>query len=68
MNLYEITNGWMDYGHIHVLVMAENEARARILAKSTLEQKDASKSGLNLTVKFLWSDEKNTEWCSEIRD
>ncbi|WP_425204003.1 hypothetical protein [Priestia megaterium] len=38
MNLYEIYNGYTGYGSVHVIVLAENDEKAKELASEQLKE------------------------------
>jgi hypothetical protein len=73
MKLFKITNGYIGDGYVHVLCIAESEAKALEMAKEKLKVKAESTylypPGYykKLAIELLCSDVTN-EFCSEIYD
>lgn len=73
MNVYSVTNGYIGYSVMFVLVVAETEARARELAAERFKSASDARRvpypenyWTNLQVEFICSTDK--EFASEVMD
>lgn len=71
MKLYEVCNGYRGYDYTHVLVTAENEERAKELAKTQFQKGAVNPYGIKPKLAYkpnYWTDletEVIFEDCSE---
>lgn len=79
MNVYKVTNGYMGYNYVHVIVIAANEQQALTEARIVFERHGRENRTHYGAAEDYWTDLSaeqlnedsiscGTAWCSKVMD